>query len=475
MVILVESKADEQRLIDFAGEDLAKRFFSMKSRLKSPENDIYYWLKRSPEELEDRLNKLEITKTRSQKDSEASEGAELIYNKNGWKVYHITTYEASAKYGKNTQWCISGSKRWSNGERGEEYFNDYTSKGIKFYFYIKGNDEKYALALGTNGNYQVFNQVDDEVDGEEVLPNVPGLPSFEVSEVVVYTGQELSNPETKAKKIIIDDSVTSIKELAFFGCSNLQSVTIPDNVTEIRDNAFGNCISIQSIVVPNSVTKIGTGAFSGCVSLKEIRLSDSIPEISNSLFENCRSLESLVIPAGVVKIGSYSFNACRSLKSVDIPDSVHQIETGAFNRCESLRSIKLPSGLPYLDDGVFYKCISLESVVVPDSVTWSGVQVFEKCSSLKSVKLSNNMPEITEYMFSECISLESIVIPESVESIKSYAFEECSSLKSITIPDSVTEMGDFAFSGCGSVVFHCKNDSYAQHYAEEHGIPYEII
>lgn len=39
---LEESKADTQRLIDFAGEDLAKRFEEIKQRLKAPENDLYY-------------------------------------------------------------------------------------------------------------------------------------------------------------------------------------------------------------------------------------------------------------------------------------------------------------------------------------------------------------------------------------------------------------------------------------------------
>jgi len=58
MKIINESKQDEQNLIDYVGENLAKLFFSNKNRLKSPENDIYYWLKREPEELEDRLNSL---------------------------------------------------------------------------------------------------------------------------------------------------------------------------------------------------------------------------------------------------------------------------------------------------------------------------------------------------------------------------------------------------------------------------------
>ena len=38
--------------------------------------------------------------------------------------------------------------------------------------------------------------------------------------------------------VVIPDSVTSIGDSAFWGCSSLTSVTIPDSVTSIGDWAF---------------------------------------------------------------------------------------------------------------------------------------------------------------------------------------------------------------------------------------------
>ena len=60
--ILEEAKEDQQRLIHFAGNSLAKRFFDLKNKngLKSPENDIYYWLKKTPLELETRVTEIEM-------------------------------------------------------------------------------------------------------------------------------------------------------------------------------------------------------------------------------------------------------------------------------------------------------------------------------------------------------------------------------------------------------------------------------
>ncbi len=344
-VYLIESKLDQQKLIDYVGEDTAKLFFSIKDRLKAPENDIYYWLKKSPEELKNRLSELQGIKTRSQKDKEASKGAELLYNQDGWKVYHITTYEASVKYGKNTQWCIAGSKRWSNGERGEEYFNDYTSKGVKFYFYIENNDEKYALAYYDEEDYQVFNQVDDEVTIEDLsfLPNVPGLPKFNYDDLLsedgtyIYEGSKI--PESlkdKIKRVKVSNSVTKIGNWALAYCESLTSIDIPNSVTEIGDSAFCGCYSLASINMPDSVTMIDAWAFQYCTSLTSINVSDSVTKISQHAFYYCPSLKSINIPDSVTEIGYGAFSQGTSLTSINIPDSVTEIGDYAFSGCYSL-------------------------------------------------------------------------------------------------------------------------------------------
>ena len=50
----------------------------------------------------------------------------------------------------------------------------------------------------------------------------------------------------------IPDSVTSIVERAFMGCSSLTSVTIPDSVTSIGDQAFDYCTSLTDVYYAGS-------------------------------------------------------------------------------------------------------------------------------------------------------------------------------------------------------------------------------
>lgn len=161
---LSESKADEQRLIDFAGEDLASRFFKLRQRFKSPQNDLYYWIKnKSPQELEQAVSNLENTKSNTQQRKEIDSGAKLVCESEHWKVYHITTFEASQKYGKDTKWCITGAY----GE-GEKYWKNYTNFGIEFYFCItkdeydpRGQYSKVAIALyEPDDSYELYDQRD---------------------------------------------------------------------------------------------------------------------------------------------------------------------------------------------------------------------------------------------------------------------------------------------------------------------------
>lgn len=142
-----------------------------KSALKPPLNDYYYWIKKDDfDAFTAQMFHLGIDKENKQK---AKDGAQLIYNKDGWQVYKITNYQASAKYGKGTRWCISGSKRWSNNENGEKYWNEYSEAGVVFYFFINGN-RKYALAVyPDNTTYEIFD------DGDNSLGYIPNAPIIE--------------------------------------------------------------------------------------------------------------------------------------------------------------------------------------------------------------------------------------------------------------------------------------------------------
>ena len=233
---------------------------------------------------------------------------------------------------------------------------------------------------------------------------------------------------SKVKKVVIEDGVTSIGDSAFESCNTLISITIPDGVTSIGESAFCNCTSLTSITIPDGVTSIEEDAFYGCNSLTSITIPGSVTSIETGTFYNCSSLTDIVIPNSVTSIGYAAFYGCNSLTSITIPGSVTSIESSTF-----------------------YGCNSLTSITIPDSVTSIGYAAFHSCGSLTSITIPDSVTSIGRYAFQNCSSLKSITIPDSVTSIGDSAFYSCEKLTSITIPDSVTSIGDAVFKNCSSL------------------------
>ena len=144
----------------------------------------------------------------------------------------------------------------------------------------------------------------------------------------------------KQTSYVISNSVTSIGDHAFYGCSSLAEVIIPNSVTSIGDHAFYGCSSLSSIVIPDSVNSIGEGAFLNCSSLSSIVIPDSVNSIGDGAFSDCSSLSSIVIPNSVNSIGEGAFLNCSSLSSIVIPDSVNNIRRGAFYKCNLPYNLK---------------------------------------------------------------------------------------------------------------------------------------
>ena len=251
------------------------------------------------------------------------------------------------------------------------------------------------------------------------------------------------------RSITISNSVTSIGNSAFYGCISLVSVEIPDSVTSIGDGAFGHCLSLRSIIISNSVTNIGEEAFENCSFLESITIPDSVTSIGDNAFEGCSSLKSIAIPNSVTSIGEGAFENCSLLESITIPDSVTSIGDNAFYGCRSLRSIIIPDSVTSIGDNTFAGC-SFESITIPDGVTSIGANAFRGCGFLRSIIIPDSVTSIGDNAFCLCRPLKSIIIPDSVTIIGDGAFTY-SSLESITIPNSVTSIVANAFRGCSSL------------------------
>ena len=109
----------------------------------------------------------------------------------------------------------------------------------------------------------------------------------------------------------------------------------------VANYAFMDCRNIISITIPDSVTSIGNGVFRGCTSLANVTFgkNSQLASIGDYAFDRCSSLESITIPNGVTSIGDYAFYDCISLTSITIPNGVTSIGDRAVAYCYKLETI----------------------------------------------------------------------------------------------------------------------------------------
>ena len=112
--------------------------------------------------------------------------------------------------------------------------------------------------------------------------------------------------------------VTAIGPQAFYGASNVTSVTIPNSVADIGENAFNLCSGLTSITIPGSVASIEEDAFSQCSSLASVSLTNGLTGIGIGAFTGCTSLGGITIPGSVTNIGLEAFLSCSSLSAITV-------------------------------------------------------------------------------------------------------------------------------------------------------------
>ena len=298
------------------------------------------------------------------------------------------------------------------------------------------------------------------------------------------------------KKVVIEDGVTSIGELAFFKCSSLTNITIPDSVTCIAYAAFHGCSSLSSITIPNSVTSIGIYAFVVCSSLTSITIPDGVTSIGYGAFSDCSSLKTISLScksslkksdfgeqadlvsytnqhaltktaakdATCAESGNKEYWTCKHCGKYFLSDdanpetakAVEQSETvipalnhknattrGAFEPTETEPGYSGDRYCPDCDT-VFEKGYTYWN---EGNLTWKldadGTLTISGTGAMKNYDYNDNPSPVYQNS-----NVKKVVIEKGVTSIGNYAFSGCLGLKSITIPDGITSIGDHAFDSC---------------------------
>ena len=155
-----------------------------------------------------------------------------------------------------------------------EYENAMVFVCLTFVSEAASDPEPEVIASGWSG-YTTWALTDDGV--LTVSPTAQTLGGkcnmknyWKVNGVLTLPWGEYADQITK---VVIEDGVNAIGQMAFYGLENLTTVVLPESLTEIRQYAFKNCTALTEVNLEN-VEIFREGAFYDCSSLMAIGVSD---------------------------------------------------------------------------------------------------------------------------------------------------------------------------------------------------------
>lgn len=234
--------------------------------------------------------------------------------------------------------------------------------------------------------------------------------------------------ETGLKNCVIPEGVTSIQNVAFENCQNLESVTLPLSLKRLGSRVFANS-GLTSVVIPEGITWLSDGTFTGCKNLETVTLPTTLETIEYNAFSNS-GLTSIFIPKGVTSISSTSFNYCGKLSTISVSDENTTydsrnncnaiIQTATNQILRGTSNTIIPNTATSIGDNAFNDINSLTSIVIPESVTSIGQYAFRFCNSLAEVVCKAKVaPQLKSDAFSnDVLSKATLYVPE--ESVESY-------------------------------------------------------
>lgn len=225
---------------------------------------------------------------------------------------------------------------------------------------IKADLSKIKI-LGTHVFYHCKNFTGNGV--EVRMPNLSSIGNYSFNDsgvtILDFTGSTFT---------------TTAEGLAEYS-SKLHTVNLPDTLISIDNYAFSGCSSLTNINFPSSLTTIGIEAFSGCTSLVNINLPPSITSIKASAFSRCLSLSIVIDLPNLETLGKDAFwggfesNGASGLIGIEnlgkittIGDAANS-SRGCFRNQKSLTYVKLPNTLTNIGNYAFKDCSSLVTFI----------------------------------------------------------------------------------------------------------------
>ena len=203
-------------------------------------------------------------------------------------------------------------------------FKDYIGLNYVYYAYTIPNTDatdNSAFTYVNHGDSIEITGFNNSVSDVVIPSEIEGLPVTAISVGAFYLSAITS--------IEIPNTVTSIGEMAFLGCTSLKSVKLSTGVAKIDKNAFGSCSALQEIQIAKDNPN-----FSSLNGVLYSKKQDTLV-----IYPAAKTDAAYIIPSGVTSVAMYAFSENPYLETLTIPNSLIKVEDSAFYNCKNLCAV----------------------------------------------------------------------------------------------------------------------------------------
>lgn len=262
-----------------------------------------------------------------------------------------------------------------------------------------GEDVAYisndAFTMCTNLKTLYYNAVDASTKFSLTVTDVREEP--DLNQTLYW---DLSPFKVSLDNIVIGNKVRAIGEGLFANQKTITSIYLPRSVRTIRMLAFFNCSELETVIWNSPIKKVDAAAFWGCEKLANFNFN-------NLSTTNLRAFAYTDIVT--IRLGSVS-------QSSDFSEPEENLEQSAPLKAKSAVSASSIEEEYYEDEE---EQIAL-TVIAEES--------FENNMSLETVGIGGTVETIETKAFANCENLEKAVISDSVTEIANDAFINCPKL-----------------------------------------------
>lgn len=340
-------------------------------------------------------------------------GISSIGNRAFWNCTSLTQITIPDNITEIEEWAFYGCSSLTEINGGE----NVTSIGNQAFYC----NQTVQTTLNTSNEYfKNYSWAGDNREGEglssENNENCGENATYIVGEdgTLTISGTGAINDEafknnTKIKKVVIEEGITSIGGYAFYGCENLTSVTLPQSLTDIGDQAFQYCYYLKEINGGEGITSIGSQAFY-CPYSTKITLNSSNESLKNYDWAK----DNRVTPAQLGSSGTFGQQSSQA-------DFYYTLDMDGTLTITILEEHKNTEIVDYAE--LFKGNPNIKKVIIGEGIEILGQNLFAGCQNLESIELADSVWKIYYHALYGCNKLTYIDVG-TVDRSRTLSYEQ---------------------------------------------------